>query len=170
MKTVVIGEIVKPHGIKGELRVYPLTHDPSRFKKLSQVTLMKGGQSRLFSVIGARVQSGMVYLSLDGISSIEDVEKYRGWEIHIDPSEVQPLPEGEWYHFELEGMAVYEGETHLGTLTSVLETGANDVYLVNGKKGEICIPALKSVVKKVDVPNKRMEVVLPPGLLEDDFS
>jgi 16S rRNA processing protein RimM len=71
-------------------------------------------------------------------------------------------------YFELEGMEVYEDNVLLGTLVRVLETGANDVYLVKGDKGEIYIPALKSVVLKVDVPAKRMDVALPPGLLDDE--
>lgn len=168
MDTVLIGEILKAHGVKGELKVYPLTHDPSRFKKLSRVILTQKEKTCSFPVSTARAQGGMVYLALEGISSAEEAEKYRGWEVRIDQSEVPPLKTG-WYHFELEGMDVYAGEEHLGTLVSVMETGANDVYLVRGKRGEICIPALKSVVKTVDVPGKRMEVVLPPGLLEDDL-
>ena len=166
MKEVLIGEVLKPHGIAGELKVYPLTDDPERFSKLREVTLGRGDISQHFKIISARVQKSLVYVKFETIDSIEKAEKYRGWEIRVDRSEVPPLTEG-WYYFELEGMQVYEGGTLLGTLHQVLETGANDVYLVKGAKGEICIPALKSVVQKVDVSGKRMDVILPPGLTED---
>lgn len=166
MDEVLIGEVLRPQGYSGELKIYPLTTDPHRFSKLKEVTLRRGKNHQHFNVMSARIQMEFVYLKLEGIDSIDLAEKYREWEVRIDRSEVPPLEEG-WYYFELEGMQVYEGDTLLGTLTQVLETGANDVYVVKGTKGEICIPALKSVIQKVDVPGKRMDVMLPPGLLED---
>lgn len=167
MSEVLIGEIIKPHGVQGELKVHPITDNPQRFKKLKEVTLVQNKESRRLRVLSAKVQPDGVYLTLEGISNRDEADKLRGWAVKIDRTEVPPLKEG-WYYFELEGMQVYEGETHLGTLTQVLQTGANDVYLVKGSKGEICVPALKTVVKNVDVPGKRMDVELPPGLLEDD--
>ncbi|MDP4125661.1 MAG: ribosome maturation factor RimM [Bacillota bacterium] len=163
MNEVLIGEVLRPHGNSGELKIYPLTTDPERFLKLQEVILRSGKIDQHFKIISARVQMDTVLLALKGIDSIDIAEKYRGWEVRIDRSEVPPLKEG-WYYFELEGMQVYEGDILLGTLTQVLETGANDVYLVKGTKGELCIPALKSVVKHVDVLGRRMEVILPPGL------
>lgn len=167
METVIIGEILKPQGVKGELKVYPLTDNIDRFKKLKKVFLTDGKTTTAFIVSGVRIDpKGMAFLKLEGITTIDDVEKYRGFQVSIDRSEVPPLKD-RWYYFELEGMKVYQNDILLGTLTRVQETGANDIYLVNGAKGEICIPALKSVVKNVDVPAKRMDVILPLGLLED---
>jgi 16S rRNA processing protein RimM len=166
MDEVLIGEVLRPHGVDGEIKVYPITTDPERFSKLHEVILRKGKIDQRFEVVSARVQMDQVLLALEGIESLEQAETFRGWEVRIDRSQVPPLEEG-WYYFELEGMKVYEGDTLLGVLTQVLETGANDVYLVKGNKGELCIPALKSVVKHVDVKAKRMEVILPAGLLED---
>lgn len=165
MEDVLIGEVLRPHGFSGELKIYPLTTDPARFLKLQGVIFRCGQLEKNFKIITARVQMGLVFLTVEGIDGIDQAEKYRGWEVVIDRSDVPPLQEG-WYYFELEGMQVYEEDVLLGTLSSVLETGANDVYLVKGAKGEICIPALKSVVLKVDVEGRRMDVVLPPGLLE----
>jgi 16S rRNA processing protein RimM len=113
------------------------------------------------------VQNTEVYLTLEGVNTRDEAEALRGWAIKIDRSEVPPLKDG-WYYFELEGMQVYEEDKLLGTLTQVIQTGANDVYLVKGPKGEICVPALKTVVKNVDVPGKRMDVKLPPGLIDGD--
>ena len=165
MDKVLIGEVLRPHGLGGEMKIYPLTSTPERFLKLEKVTLWRGEISQHFKIISARVQAGLVFLIVEGIDNIDQAEKYRGWEVRIDRSEVPPLKEG-WYYFELEGMQVYEGDVLLGTLEQVLETGANDVYLVKGTKGEICIPALKSVVQQVDVPGRRMDVILPPGLID----
>lgn len=163
MDEVLIGEVLRPHGLSGELRVYPVTDDPGRFLKLGEVILRRGQAKQCFKVRKARLQKDCVLLAVAGIDSPEQAENYRGWEVCIDRSEVPPLAEG-WYYFELEGMRVYEDGVLLGTLTQVLETGANDVYVVKGTKEELCIPALKSVVKHVDVPGRRMDVLLPPGL------
>ncbi|MBP1759114.1 MAG: rRNA processing protein RimM [Firmicutes bacterium] len=166
MDEVLIGEVLRPQGISGELRVYPLTTDPERFLKLQEVILRRGETDQRFRIVKARLQMENVLLKVEGIDTVDQAEKYRGFEVRIDRSEVPPLTEG-WYYFELEGMQVYEGDLLLGTLSQVLETGANDVYVVKGPKGEICVPALKSVVQRVDVPGRRMDVILPPGLLED---
>lgn len=167
MDEVLIGEVIKPHGVQGELKVYPITDNPKRFKKLKEVILIQNQVQHRLKVLDAKVQPDGVCLTLEGINTREEADKFRGWSVKIDRAEVPPLKEG-WYYFELEGMQVYEGDTLLGTLTRVLQTGANDVYLVMGSKGEICIPALKSVVKNVDVPGRRMDVELPLGLLESE--
>lgn len=167
MDEVLIGEIIKPHGIKGEVKVRPITDFPQRFKKLQEVILVDPkGTKNTFKVKKANVQGTEIILALDEVNTRDEAEKLRGMAIKIQRSEVPPLEEGHYYYFELEGMEVYEEDNFLGTLTQVIETGANDVYLVKGPQGEICVPALKAVVKKVDVPGKRMDVVLPPGLLD----
>lgn len=165
MNEVLIGEVLRPQGLSGELRIYPLTTDPERFLKLQEVILRRGEIDQHFKIVKARLQMEFVLVTVEGIDSVDQAEKYRGWEVRISRSEVPPLQEG-WYYFELEGMQVYEGDHLLGTLSQVLETGANDVYVVKGAKGEICIPALKSVVQHVDVPGRRMDVILPPGLID----
>lgn len=168
METVVIGEVLKSHGIKGEIKIYPLTDNQARFKKLKKVYLSDQKTELSFAVQGVRLGSkGMVYLKLAGIETPEQAQKFQGFQVRIDRSEVPPLKD-RWYYFELEGMKVYENDVLLGTLVKILQTGANDVYLVRREEGkDICIPALKSVIKKVDVPGKRMDVILPPGLLDD---
>jgi len=162
---VLVGEVLRSHGIRGEFKIYPITHDPQRFQELREVILVKGEVRKRFTVNRVRVQPDYVFLALEGITTIEQANNFQGWEVRIDRSEVPPLAEG-WYYFELEGMKVYEGPNCLGTIAQVIKTGANDVYLVKGSQGELCIPALKSVVKNVSVVEKRMDVVLPPGLLE----
>lgn len=167
MEDVLVGEVIRPHGVQGELTIYPITANPARFKKLKEIILAHNGEKRRYTISSARVGSDFVYLRLEGLSDRDLAEDFRGWEVRVDRADVPPLDEG-WYYFELEGMQVFEDNRLLGTLVEVLATGANDVYLVRGPLGEICIPALKSVVHSVDVANKHMQVVLPPGLLEDE--
>lgn len=167
MDEVLIGEVIKAHGIRGEIKVHPLTDNPKRFKKLKEVILTRGEDKRYLKVLNAKVQQNEVYLTLEGVNTRDEAEALRGWSIRIDRSEVPPLLD-RWYYFELEGMKVYEKDKLLGTLVQVIETGANDVYLVKGDKGEICIPALKSVVKNVDVAGRRMDVILPAGLVDGE--
>ena len=162
-----IGEILRAHGVRGELKVYPLTHNPRRFKKLSEVILQRGCETVRMPVRRADVQPDIVVLSLEGIDTREQAERYRGYEVRVERAAVPLLGPDTYYYFELEGMRVFEGDVFLGELTQIVQTGANDVYVVKGPRGEVCIPALKSVVKQVDVEEKRMQVELPPGLLDD---
>lgn len=167
LESVLVGQITKPQGVKGELKIYPITDNIERFKDLNTVLLSNGKNETEFAVKAVRIDpKKLVFMTLEGITTPEEAEKYRGYEVRIHRSAVPPLQD-RWYYFELEGMKVYQNGILLGTLTSVIETGANDVYLVKDYKREICIPALKSVVKKVDVTGKRMDVLLPPGLLDD---
>ena len=167
LETVLIGEVLRAHGVRGELKVYPLTHNPKRFKKLPRVILQRGSDVVRLTIRRVEVQPDFVFLSLEGIDTREQAEKYQGYEVRVERTEVLPLGPDTYYYFELEGMQVFEGNVFLGEITQIIETGANDVYVISGPKGEFCIPALKSVVREVNVPGKRMQVELPPGLLDD---
>ncbi|MCL1791606.1 MAG: ribosome maturation factor RimM [Peptococcaceae bacterium] len=162
---VLVGRVVKPQGVGGEMKVYPLTDDVNRFTRLREVVLVQGDRRQTHRVVLARAEKNFAFLRLEGVDTRDAAERYRGFEVRVDRCDVPPLKD-RWYYFELEGMRVYEGDALLGVLVRVLETGANDVYLVQGEFGEICVPALKSVVKNVDVAGKRMDVVLPEGLIE----
>jgi len=164
--SIIIGEVLKPQGVQGEVKVYPITDDPTRFKQLKKVMVSDGKTTEILRINSVRIDpKGLVFLTIEGISTREEAEKYRGFTVKVDIKDVPPLKD-RWYYFELEGMMVYENNELLGTLTKVLATGANDVYFVQGDDREILVPALKTVVKNVDVPGKRMDVILPPGLLD----
>lgn len=166
MDSIIIGEVLKPQGVQGEVKVYPITDDPTRFKQLKKVMVSDGKTTETLRINSVRIDpKGLVFLTIEGISTREEAEKYRGFTVKVDLKDVPPLKD-RWYYFELEGMMVYENNELLGTLTKVLSTGANDVYFVQSNDREILVPALKTVVKNVDVPGKRMDVILPPGLLD----
>jgi 16S rRNA processing protein RimM len=160
-----IGIIVKAQGIRGEVRVLPTTDDPERFSLLNTVTVSKNGY-REYGIQSARVQKSLVILKLSGVDDRDAAELMTGGKIIIPPEMALPLEENEYYLRDLIGIEVFaDSGEHLGTLTDVLVTGANDVYTVTkpGEK-EILIPAIKSCVLSVDVQEKKMTVHLPEGL------
>ncbi len=161
---IVIGEITKPHGVRGEVRVKPHTDEPERFTWLEQVYLGEHTQ-RLMDVETARLHQGMILLKLTAVNDRAAAEALRGEWLMVTEAEALPLEEGEYFLFQLEGLSVQtvEGET-LGVLTQVLETGANNVFVVRGDEGEILLPDIADVVQEIDFENGRMLVNLLPGL------
>ncbi|WP_338834675.1 Ribosome maturation factor RimM [Moorella humiferrea] len=163
-----VGKIVAPHGVHGEVKVEPWTDFPERFRPGLKLLLQLGLETRRVTVAGARPHGRHLLLKLEEVNDCNSAEALRGAVLKVEPWEVEPLPEGRYYIFQLLGSRVYstDGE-FLGTLTDVLATGANDVYVVRGNNyKEILLPALKDVVLKIDVSRKEIIVALPPGLLD----
>lgn len=169
LKRVAIGKIIAPHGVRGEFRLVPLTDFPERFKTLKEAFL---GDGRPVIVETARSHKQFILLKLKGFDTPEAVADLRNMTLEVDRDAVVPLPEGHFYIFDLIGLDVYtESGGSLGVITDVLQTGSNDVYVVNQnrpeaeKKAEILLPALKSVVLEVNITEKKMVVRLPEGLI-----
>ena len=162
-----IGIVTSPHGVRGEVRVYPTTDDLNRFKQIGSLVVETASGSFPMDVEGVKYFKNIVILKLSGIHSMNEAEKYRNAELLIHRSQSAPLKENEYFIGDLLEMEVFLSDgTRYGTLTDVLKTsGANDVYeitRVNGKK--ILIPMIRDVVKKVEVKAKRMMIELLPGL------
>lgn len=166
--SIMIGTILKPVGLRGELKISPLTDFPERFEERRQVTIeTKEGQSQPFQIESARYLPPFVYLRLKGLSSIEEVESLVGGAITIADEERMPLPKGSYYHFEIEGLEVFlEGGAPLGKVDRIIQTGSNDVYVVRQGKREYLIPALASIVQEINLSENRMVVRPIEGLLE----
>lgn len=163
-----VGKIVNTHGLNGELKIIPMTSDISRFDYLVFTSIEIDGKIKEFKVAGARYHKEFVLLKLKGIDNMTDAEVLKGHELLVDRENARSLDEDEYFIYDLIGLEVYEDDKLLGKLTEVLETGSNDVYVVKPDDGkEILIPALKSVILNVDSENKRMEVWLPEGLMDD---
>ena len=165
-----IGTIVNSHGIQGELRVMPSTDDPSRFGLLDAVEVFFEGlaNGRSYPIESARQHKSLVVLKLAGVDTRNEAERMVGGILKIPPEKALPLAEDEYYHRDLLDMCVLteQGEV-LGKLVRILETGANDVYVVQPEaKGakEILLPAIKDCLREVSVPDKRMVVHLMEGL------
>jgi 16S rRNA processing protein RimM len=162
-----VGRVVNTHGSKGEVRVLPLTDEPSRFEELKTVYVQEGQGMKPLSIKTVRYHKGMVLLAFSEARDMSRAAALKGRFLQIPETELKPLPEGRYYIFQLVGLDVYEGELYYGRIAEVLQPGSNDVYVVrDGANREILVPALEWVVRSVDLEANRMEVVLPPGLLD----
>ncbi|MEA1868125.1 MAG: ribosome maturation factor RimM [Thermodesulfobacteriota bacterium] len=163
-----LGKIVKTHGIYGEVQVYSYS-DVEYFLDYKNIFVQgKYGDKMPQRVIKARVKKGQsVILALEGVIDRTQAEFFVGKDIFLDRAKLSPLAEGEYYRHEIEGLSVVSAEgEELGILSDVLATDAHDVYVVKGDKGEILVPAVEQMVKKIDLKKGVMVVDLPPGLVE----
>jgi len=160
---LVIGKVTAPRGVRGELKVAIETDDPQRFSLLREVYL--GDALVRFEVKRARLHGGQALLQLCGIQDRTAAEEWRNAYVYVPVEDALPLGDGEYYYHQIEGLTVMsiEGEV-LGQVTEVLPTGANDVYVVQGTEGELLLPALKSVIIRVDLDAGTMLVRVPDGL------
>ena len=154
---LVIGEILKPQGVKGEVKVRPITSDPERFFDLETVYFEEKGAYRPVKVHVNRMDDAAAYLTIEGVDDRNAAEALRGKLIYIDRAHAVQLPEDTEFICDLIGCHGRDDSGRdLGELTEVLQPGGNDVYVFRGPLGEVLVPALKSVVTKVDVANKEM--------------
>ena len=163
-----VGVITSPHGIAGEVNVYPTTDDKNRFKKLKTVYLDLGKEKKLLEIQQVKFFKNMVILKFRDFNSINDVERYRQKDLLITRDQTVPLAPDENFIIDLIGLTVVtdEGET-LGTLTDVMETGANDVYVVKMESGkEVLLPAIRQCVLNVDLEKQEVLVHVLDGLLD----
>ena len=156
---IVIGRVGAAHGIHGDLRIIPLTDFPERFSALREV--MVGDE--LLHVAHVKPQGKNFLMRFREYTVREDAQRLTGRLLTVARAEAAPLDEGEYYVFDIVGLTVYDEEDNeLGTVENVLRTGSNDVYAVRSEDGrEILIPALRAVVREIDVPGGRMTVRFP---------
>jgi len=165
-----IGTIVKPQGIRGELRVFPTTDDPARFNLLvgEAVYVRLGSTERTYKLLQARLQKNIVVIKLEGVNDRNTAETLVRGIIAIPDDKALPLEEGEYFVRDLIGLNVEdENGEHLGILSKVLNTNANDVYVIEAAEGDsFMIPAIKNVILSVSIPDKKMTVRMMDGLRE----
>ena len=161
---ITIGRVGAPQGIHGELRVIPLTDFPERFEGLKEI--MVGDE--LLHVESVRYHKQFVLMKFREYAVREDARALTGRLLTVAREDAAPLGPGEFYTFDIIGLHVFDmAGAELGVVENVLRTGSNDVYQARGKDGkELLIPALKAVVKEIDVKGGRMTVELPE-VLED---
>ncbi|MBN1933642.1 MAG: 16S rRNA processing protein RimM [Anaerolineae bacterium] len=156
--------MIRPHGVHGELRIEVITGYPERFGVYKQVFV--GDAHVPFKIKAHRFHKNCVLLTLDSIDSRTLAEPLRDQWLWISIDDAIPLQEGEYYVHQVLDMQVItvDGEA-LGRITEIIETGANDVYVVQGARGEILLPAIPDVIVRVDVPGRQMTVHLLEGLV-----
>ncbi len=158
---VAVGFVRAPHGIQGELAIDPMTDFPDRFMPGS---VLLAGDTK-YTISGVRTHQKTILLELDGIETRNQADKLRGKLLEVPEAALPRLEEDEYFRFDIVGINVVdENGTSLGKVEEVLETGANDVYIVRDADNELLIPAIDSVVKEIDTRARRMTVELIPGL------
>ena len=163
-----VGVISSTHGVRGEVKVFPTTDDVKRFKKLKEVILDTGKEDIILTIEGVKFFKQFAILKFKDYNNINDIEKYKGKSLYVERANAVRLQKDEYFIADLMGCKVVdEDEKLLGVLKDVLETGANDVYIVTSPEGkELLFPAIKECVLKVDVENELIQVRVMPGLLD----
>lgn len=161
-----VGVITSPHGVRGEANVFPTTDDPARFKKLKSVHLDDGKGVRIVAIQSVKFFKNMVILKFEGIDDRDAIEKLRQAKLLVTRENAVKLKKDEYFIADLIDLQVIsdEGED-LGKISDVLQTGANDVYVIS-REGvqDLLVPAIKECVRAVDIEHKQMTVHLLPGL------
>ncbi len=162
-----VGKIVNTHGVKGEIKIVPTTDDPKRFKKLKQI-FVERKELKNYNIESVRFHKDFVLMKLEGIDDMTAAELLKGSTLKIDRKDSLPLKKDEYYISDLYDLGVYteEDNRYLGDIVDIIYTGSNDVYVVkNPETGkELLLPAIKQVIKVVDIESGKMSVHLLEGL------
>ena len=149
---LLIGEITKPQGVRGELKLRPFTCDVSRFEGLKKAYIKEGENYRAVKIDVRRVGDDAVFMRMEGIETRNDAEAIRGTMLYIDRANAVELDEDSTFICDLMGLkGVLTDGSEIGKIIDVMQPGGNDVYVFSSKRGEVLVPALKSVVLKVDL-------------------
>lgn len=164
---IIIGKIVSTQGNKGEVKVIPLTDSIDRFKRLTDVFIGGKNNRRLLKIDNLRIDKNVVILKMEEIENIEKAKMIVGSFLEVKKSDAIKLPKDSYFIFDIIGLEVYTNENELlGKIEDVINTGSNDVYIVKNKnKKEILIPAIREVVKDIDLKRKRMIINVIDGLI-----
>ncbi len=164
-----VGVIANTHGVKGEVKIFPTTDAPERFKKLKSVILDVKREKITLEIQSARFFKNLVIVKFKGIDNINDIEKYKGCDLYVTRENATPLDEGEYYIADLIDMKVVDEENkELGVLFDVMQTGANDVFVVKLKDSdkELLLPNIPDCVLDVDLESRVITVHVLDGLMD----
>lgn len=166
-KQLQVGVISSTHGVRGEVKVFPTTDDVTRFRQLKKVYLDTGREMLPLEIQNVKFFKQFAILKFKGIDNINDIEKYKGKSLMIDREDAVDLDEDEYFIADMIGMKVCtEDGGEFGTLKDVMETGANDVYIIDSPEhGEVLIPAIRECILDVDMDEERMTIHLMEGLV-----
>jgi 16S rRNA processing protein RimM len=160
---LIVGRVLRPHGVRGELLLETLTDFPEHLDEVETVYL--GEAAEPHSLESARTHRGQLLIRLADCPDRNAAEAFRGQLVQLRLEDSSPPPPGSYYVHQIVGMSVFtEAGEPLGEIVDILKTGANDVYVVRGPSGEILLPALRSIIRHIDLDAKRMTVHLMEGL------
>ncbi len=164
-----VGVISSTHGVRGEVKVFPTTDDVKRFKRLKEVILDTGKEQILLEIEGVKFFKQFAILKFKGIDNINDIEKYKGKSLFVTRENAVKLKKDEYFIADLVGLKVLdEKEQEIGILQDVMETGANDVYVIALHDGrELLLPAIKQCVLSVNMEEGTIKIHILEGLLDE---
>lgn len=162
-----VGVITQPHGVRGEVKVFPTTDDSARFKKLKHVILDTGKETLPLEIESVKFFKQFVILKFKGYDNINDIEMYRRCPLMVTRENAVSLEEDEYFVADMIGLKVLtEDGEEFGKLKDVIETGANDVYIIDSNEhGEVLVPAIKECILNVDIKGGKMMIHLMDGLI-----
>ena len=166
-KRLEIGQIINTFGIKGEVKVFPLTDDIKRFDDLETVYVKTKKESQLYNIESIKYHKNFVLIKFKEINTVEQAETLRNSYLEVDRAQAIPLNEGEYFIADLIGLEVYSDEGKLiGKVDDIYNTGANDIYVVKDDLGkQTLLPGIKDVIKNVDLEKGQIIVHLIPGII-----
>jgi len=164
---IIIGKVVSTQGNKGEVNVFPLTDSIDRFKNLATVFLKNNNSQTILNIEKIRIKKNMVILKLKDIENIKEAKTIVGSFLEVERKNAVKLPKDTYFIFEIIGLEVYtENNVFLGKVENVISTGSNDVYIVKSKnKKELFIPAIREVIKDVNLGKKQITINMVDGLI-----
>lgn len=167
-KLLQVGVLTSTHGVRGEVKVFPMTDDVRRFKKNKKYILETPSGPIDVTVESTKFFKQFVILKLEGFDSIDDIAQYKNCGLYVTRENAVKCEKDEYFIADLIGMEVVEeGGAKIGELSDVIQTGANDVYVVKTPEGkELLFPAIKDCVRSVDMTERRVTVYIMPGLLD----
>ena len=148
---IIVGKLGKVRGLDGLLKIIPLTDFEGRFDNLTEIFV----EDKIMKIERVKNIGGEIFIKFSDVNNREQAKNFTNKLLKVDRKNIAPLEEGEFYTFDIIGCEVFDGEKFFGRVENVLKTGSNDVFQVNGEN-EILIPALKSVVEKIDIANKKI--------------
>lgn len=164
-----VGVLVKPHGVRGEMKVFPTTDDMKRFEDLIEKDVFFDikGKYEAHKIVSVKYFKQFAILQFEDITDMDMALKLKNIDIYVKREDAVELEEGEYYIADLLGLSVYlEDGSFFGKLKDVMETGANDVYVINTKEhGEVLVPVIDDCVKEVDLENEKIIIHLMEGLI-----
>ena len=160
VEKVKIAKIVNTHGVRGEVKAVALSDFPDRYSSLKEVYIEKNNSYRECTVEGIRWSNKYLLIKFEGIENLEQAALLKNKYLEVDFEDTVPLPEGTYYLFEIMGLKVFDSEgKYLGIIQDILQTSANDVYVAKQENDkELLIPALRKIVRDVDLQNKKSSV------------
>ena len=165
---ILIGKVVKPHGLRGEVKIISFAESVDTYNNLDRIYLKQNdGSTKPLHIIKARKSKNLVILGLKEIADIESAEGIRGLELFLDRKDMEELPEGEYYQNDLIGFSVFtDAGLDLGIVKDIMPTGSHDLIVVKKGKTEHIIPAIKDVLREVNLKERKLIIEPLEGLLD----